>query len=133
MVKIEERLPTPQEYANLRRAVGWPTPDPDRCARALAAGGPGVCAVLDDAVVGIGRLVGDGVPYWFVVDLIVEPTHQRSGIGARLVAALESIAARLSPGRAVSLVAAPEVIAFYERLSFEKTANVIMTKHRQDT
>jgi GNAT superfamily N-acetyltransferase len=128
MVIIEERCPTPAEYADLRRAVAWNVPDLIACEKALSGTRAAVCAVADGAVVGMGRLVGDGAFYWFIVDVVVEPAHQRRGVGRRLVAALEAIAARDSLSGAVNLVADWDLTAFYEHLGFEDTASVFMLK-----
>jgi GNAT superfamily N-acetyltransferase len=63
--------------------------------------------------VGIARAIGDGVYCASIVDVIVHPDLQRSGVGTALVAFLE---ARLSSLVLLTLTAAPAVQPFYERI-----------------
>ena len=71
-------------------AVGWTNyiarPDTLRAGYegSLAAWG----AFAGDKLVGVVRVVGDGVTIVFVQDLIVAPSHQRSGIGTQLMQAV---------------------------------------------
>jgi hypothetical protein len=54
-VAVVERLPTPEEFQALLRAVGWASGDrTDRAARALARARFGVVAVQGEQVVGSG-------------------------------------------------------------------------------
>jgi hypothetical protein len=49
-----------------------------------------ICAVDErKAVVGMGRLVGDGRMYGFAVDVVVDPDAQRQGVGQGIMDALE--------------------------------------------
>lgn len=43
-----------------------------------------IVAVKDKQVVGMGRLVGDGI-YYMVVDVVVHPTCQKNGIGSMIM------------------------------------------------
>ena len=36
----------------------------------------------------MGRVIGDGGLHYYLTDIVVDPAHQRQGIGARLVRAL---------------------------------------------
>jgi GNAT superfamily N-acetyltransferase len=128
MVHIEERLPTVAEYVALRTAVGWRVPDHGACQRALAGSQVAAVAVDDGRVVGLGRLVGDGAFYRFVVDLMVDPSQHHHGIGRSIVAALETAAARHDAVGAVSLVADQDMVPFYELQGYEASAGTFMTK-----
>ena len=128
MVRIEERLPTPEEYRELRAAVGWKCPEAPDCARALRGSIAGVCAFDESALVGMARLVGDGAFYWYIVDVVVGPDHQGTGIGKSLVQALERLAAHGNVAGTVNLVASPDVVAFYERLGYELTGSALLAK-----
>jgi ribosomal protein S18 acetylase RimI-like enzyme len=94
MVIIEERRPTPAEYADLRSAVACKVPDFAACEKVLSGTWAAVCAVVDGAVVGMGRLVSDGALYCFIVDVAVKPAYQAQGAGRRLVAASKAVVAR---------------------------------------
>lgn len=56
-------------------------------------------------VVGMGRLVGDGVMYWYLQEIIVMPQFQGQGIGTRIVnRLLDYIKENTTPGTFVSVV-----------------------------
>ena len=83
----DERQIRFSEILYLYEAVGWTnyTSRPE----ALRAGYAGSLATwgafAGDKLVGIVRVVGDGATIVFVQDLIVAPSHQRTGIGAQLM------------------------------------------------
>jgi len=128
MIEIEQRLPTPTEYQHLRSAVGWNCPEVADCAAALARSIGGVCAVEDGRLVGMGRIVGD-VFYSFIVDVVVHPGHQRTGVGSAIVRSLESVAAHANVTGKVGLVAAVDVVPFYAHLGYEETGSLFMSQN----
>ena len=78
------------EILDLYEAVGWTnyTARPERL-RLGYAGSLAVWGAFEgDNLVGVVRVVGDGSTIAFVQDLIVAPSHQRSGIGAQLMQAV---------------------------------------------
>jgi GNAT superfamily N-acetyltransferase len=127
-VELVERLPTVQEYVELLRSVGWPTPSAEECHRALEGSLAAVCAVDGGVAVGMGRLVGDGALYCFAVDVVVDRRHQGRGTGRAIVARLEALAAARRLGTRVDLVAAPDVVPFYRGLGYELLQSELMRK-----
>ena len=117
---LVDRLPTPQEHRRLAEAVGWGDsfdwPSlPDSLAGSLA----GVVAEDAGEVVGMGRLVGDGVLYFYVQDVAVLPGYQGRGIGAALVDRLLEQVRRLAPAHAfVGLFATAPAIPLYASRGF---------------
>src|SRR2546428_4189136 len=87
-VELVERRPTVDEYRRLIAAVGWKPRDPEAIALALEASIFSFCAELDGTAIGMGRVIGDGGLHYYLTDIVVDPTHQRSGVGGRLVKAL---------------------------------------------
>lgn len=82
------RNPTVEEFAALTAAVGFRPHDPEAIEIALKNSWCSVCAEIEGAVVGVGRVVGDGAMHFYVTGIMVLPSHQRLGIGARIVEAL---------------------------------------------
>lgn len=73
---IHRRLPGPEEYNRLRTSVGWPAADLIAAAASLPKSLFSVCAFLDDSLVGMARVVGDGGLVFYIQDVIVLPEHQ---------------------------------------------------------
>ena len=44
-----------------------------------------VTALIDDKVVGMGRMVGDGAVICYIQDLVVHPMYQKLGVGEALM------------------------------------------------
>lgn len=82
-------VPTTDALVRLYDAVGWSayTADPEQLQAAIEASLI-VATERDGAdLIGLARLVGDGVSVVHLQDVLVHPDHQRSGIGGRLVRA----------------------------------------------
>jgi len=72
---------------SLYDSVGWCayTCQPEIFPRMLAAASHVIAAHDDEDLVGIVRVVGDGVTIAVIQDLIVHPDHQRHGLGSELL------------------------------------------------
>ncbi len=120
MIRIEERLPTAEEYNALRADAGWGTYDREVARRWLPASLYGVCAVDDEsATVGMARVIGDGGLAFYIQDVVVAAAFRRRGIGKRLMERVMAfIAGRASAGTVVGLMSAAGKEAFYEPFGF---------------
>lgn len=113
-------MPPVEDYRRLR-AVSGLTP---RSREASEAGLPrschGVHVVREGAVVGMGRVVGDGALVFTVCDVAVDPAHQGRGLGHAIMCALVGHLREAVPAEAyVSLVADGEAHRLYARFGFE--------------
>ncbi len=118
---VTVEIPGIEDYCRLRRVAGL-TP---RSEKAAAAGLPNtVVAVLvrhDAEVVGMGRVMGDGLCYQ-VVDIAVEPAHQGRGLGKAIMSTLMKELRQLAPAEAyVSLIADGDAKHLYAQYGFEPT------------
>lgn len=79
-------LPTEEDLVALYGSVGWTiyTNDPERLAAAVRASLNVVVARNGDEMVGLARVVGDGLTIVYVQDILVAPTHRRRGVGREL-------------------------------------------------
>ena len=115
-----ERVATVDELRALAHAVEWDDHyDWHTIGRSLAGSLHGVVAIIDGGVVGMGRLVGDGVHYFYVQDVIVDPAHSDEGIATEIVSRLLEWIERTAPSAAfVGLFASDEARSVYETLGF---------------
>jgi GNAT superfamily N-acetyltransferase len=119
-IHYEENLLTASQFLLLREAVGWQGVE-NQIEKALKAGLYNVLAKDENDVVGMGRLVGDGVMYWYVQDVIIRPEYQGKGIGKTIMEhIIRHIEKSSLPGTTVTvgLMAAKGKDAFYEKLGF---------------
>ena len=118
--ELRTGVPPVADYRRLRAASGL-TP---RSEAASVAGLPrschGVHVVRDGAVVGMGRIVGDGALVFTICDVAVDPGHQGRGLGHAIMGALVGHLQASVPAEAyVSLVADGEAHRLYAKFGFE--------------
>lgn len=99
--KIAERVPTTEEYQNLRKSLHCDPVSDEAVQRGLAHSLFAVCAVQDDEVVGCGRVVGDGGMYFFIQDLMVLPGNDREGIEECLMDEIMHYLKKAAPPNAI--------------------------------
>jgi GNAT superfamily N-acetyltransferase len=119
-IRYQEDRPAAEAFHELFATTGWNNSYRANVAdleRALAASWCVVAAYDGDQLVGIGRVVSDGVLYAMVYDMIVRPSHQRQGIGAEILRRLVA-RCRTAGIRNVQLFSAAGISAFYEKRGF---------------
>ena len=115
-------VPAVEDYCRLRRISGL-TPRSETAAKAgLPNTVVGVVVRHGDDVVGMGRVVGDGL-FYQVVDIAVDPVHQRRGLGKTIMSNLMQELRKLAPAEAyVSLIADGDARHLYAQYGFAPTA-----------
>jgi ribosomal protein S18 acetylase RimI-like enzyme len=119
------RLETPaaEEYLALRVAAGLSAMSAEGAATGLPASWCSVCVRAGGELIGMGRVVGDGGLFLFVVDIAVAPAWQGRGWGKRIMAALmEQVHARASARTMVGLIADGTAFRLYEQFGFKRVA-----------
>jgi len=116
-------IPSVDDYCRLRVSTGLSP----KSAEAAAAGLPntlfGVLVLKEDKVIGMGRVVGDGGLFYQVVDIAVEPAHQRRGLGKAIVGKIVDHLKQSAPaGAHVSLIADGLAQHLYAQFGFKPTA-----------
>ncbi|WP_290818459.1 GNAT family N-acetyltransferase [Halovivax sp.] len=120
--EIREELPDPETFARLREAADMAPRSTAGIERGLPNSLYGVVAVHEptEAVVGMGRVVGDDGTVYQISDMAVHPDHQGRGVGTAVTTALDRWVTETAPPRAyVNLLA--DVDGFYERFGFAET------------
>jgi GNAT superfamily N-acetyltransferase len=111
---------SPAEYRSLLATVNWRPLEQDdvEVAAALDASWNVTSRTSDGSLVGLARVLDDGLLYASIWDVIVRPERQRAGIGRAILAAvLEQTAGR----RLVSLVSTAAGEALYRSAGFAET------------
>lgn len=120
---IRHETPAPAEYLHLRRAAGLSAFSEEAAARGLEGGLFAVTLREGDALVGMGRVIGDGGCFLQIVDIAVRPDRQGEGLGGRIMAALTAwLEAEAPPDAYVSLIADRPADRLYQRWGFAETA-----------
>ena len=78
----------PAEVLDLYDSVGWSayTANPGTLLQALAGSATVAVAHSDGKLVGLARVISDGATICYLQDILVHPTHRRSGVGKELAA-----------------------------------------------
>ena len=108
-----------EDYCRLRESVGWiNSPNAEK---SLKNSLYTIAAMQDNQIVGMGRLIGDGM-YYMMVDIVVHPNYQKQGIGNKIVSMIIEYVNAETPigGRSsLQLVAEKGKESFYEKKGFK--------------
>mgnify|MGYP004631043419 FL=1 len=110
-----------KEILKLYSSVGWTayTDEPQTLKQGFQNSLLVLAAYEGEELLGIIRVVGDGVTVVFIQDLLVFPEKQRNGVGTALV---KAVLERYPVVRQIELTTdqTPETAAFYESLGFSE-------------
>lgn len=119
-IEYSETAPSAEGFAALFATTGWDQEgrlDATAAEAAMRHSWFDVTAYDAGRLVGMGRIVGDGVLHALLVDIVIEPSYQGRGIGTRIVRCLvdECRHHRIAD---IQLFCASGKRTFYERLGF---------------
>ena len=118
---IEQRMPTAAQWMALRESVGWATFPIETAKRSLDATPFCICAFDDEGnLIGMGRVLGDGVISFYIGNVMVRPDYQRTGIGSEIMERIiEYVKSCAAPGAIASLLSIKGKEEFYTQFGFE--------------
>ncbi|HMB64972.1 MAG TPA: GNAT family N-acetyltransferase, partial [Eudoraea sp.] len=87
--KLSEKGIKASEYQMLRNTTDWPAFNIQAVEGALEKDLFSVCVTHKGQVVGMGRIIGDGVLYFYIQDVIVLPAYRGKGVGDLIMRSLE--------------------------------------------
>ena len=119
---INARIPPSEDYRRLRVAAGLSPKSAEGAAIGLPNSLFGVTVEKDGRVVGMGRVVGDGGLFFQVVDIAVDPAHQKRGLGKAIMHEISSVLRTVPRQAYVSLIADGEAHRLYAQYGFRPTA-----------
>lgn len=118
--RIVHEVPAIDDYLRLRVAAGLSAKTREGATIGLPNTWFGVTLMFQDQAIGMGRIIGDGGTAFQIVDIAIEPAHQRKGLGKRIMAALMAQLATKAPeGAYVSLIADGDAQFLYAQYGFE--------------
>ena len=120
MIYTEKKI-SYTDYVRLRESVNWNNFNKEQTEKCLKNTLYSIEAIDDNIIIGMGRLIGDGM-YYMMVDIIVEPSYQGKGIGSNIVNKLIEYVHRETPvdGRSsIHLIAEKGKESFYVKLGFK--------------
>lgn len=121
--KLIERVPTIDEYRDLRRLAGLSQKSEEAAAAGLPNTRYAVVIERDGVAIGMGRVIGDGGTAFQVTDIAVLPEHQGQGLGKQIVARLVDWLRTSAPKSGyVSLIADGTAKDLYAKFGFKETA-----------
>lgn len=120
---LTREIPGNAEYRALRTAAGLSLMTEEGAAIGLPASWCSVCVRRDGELIGMGRVVGDGGLFLFVVDIAVTPAWQGKGLGRRIMQALmDEVHARAPVRTMVALIADGTAHELYAKFGFKLVA-----------
>lgn len=109
-------------YMEMRVVCGLSAKTLEACRIGLKNSIYSVVVKMDEKIIGMGRIVGDGGCFCQIVDICVLPEYQKRGVGKMIMRNLtEFIYRELPPSCYVSLIADGDASLLYEKYGFKDT------------
>ena len=122
-ITLSASLPDVEEYRALRVAAGLSAKAADAAKRGLPGTLFAVTVRDGSALIGMGRVIGDGGLNYEIVDIAVHPDYQRRGLGAKIMRQLVDWLHENAPASAyVCLIADDDAPKLYSKFGFKFTA-----------
>lgn len=114
----EEKVPSPKEFCEMRVKAGLSAKSLKAATIALPNSLYGISIRQDEALIAMGRVVGDGACNFEVVDVAVDPIYQGQGLGRKVMEYIDNYLSSVAlEGSYVSMIA--DEPAFYEKLGYK--------------
>ena len=117
MISIKENVNSIEEFNYLYDVVGWGSYDEKVLANTMYS----VSVYDDDKIIGYGRIIGDGICFLYIHDVMVAPKYQNKKIGSQIMNKLLEKVNQIkieNPYVRVYLGASKGKEKFYERFGF---------------
>ncbi len=121
MIEIKYNVNNVNEFNYLYDQVGWGSYDIEISNVALKNTIYSVSVYDDDKIIGFGRIIGDGIVFLYIQDVMVVPKYQSKGIGTmimqNLISEINNIKQK-NPSLRVYLGASKGKEGFYKKFGF---------------
>jgi len=123
--QIKLTSPTVIEFLSLRKKVGWQNITTSIAKTSLINSLFHVVVYESNQLVGMGRVVGDGVMYFYIQDVVVDPHYQGYGLGDTIMKEIEAyLSESACEGATIGLLAAKGKETFYARYGYLARPNI---------
>lgn len=85
MILIKENVNSIEEFNYLYDAVGWGSYDEKVLEKSLANTMYSVSVYDNDKIIGYGRIIGDGICFLYIHDVMVIPKYQNKKVGSQIM------------------------------------------------
>ena len=85
MILLKENINNVKEYNYLFDSIGWGSYEEEVSKKSLNNTIYSVSVYDDEKIIGYGRLIGDGICYLYIHDVIVLPKYQNKKIGTKIM------------------------------------------------
>ncbi|MCL2120702.1 MAG: GNAT family N-acetyltransferase [Clostridiales bacterium] len=125
--ELKENILAAKDFIKLRDSAGWGAAPPEhQIEEALKNSLVTISAVFEGRIIGMGRLVGDGMSICYVQEMIIYPEYQGKGIGKAIMDKLISYIIKngfTNTYVTVGLFSAKGKEGFYSKLGFVERPN----------
>lgn len=116
---IKHQSPNIKEFVKLRAQVGWGTIDLAMAKLSIEQSLFHVGLYVENKLIGMARVIGDGVMYFYIQDLVVSPQFQQKGLGRVIMQEIEKyLAITAKQGATVALLSAKGKESFYTQYGY---------------
>ncbi len=123
-ILYKSSMPTAKEWKELRSYVKWTIYEDDIFQIASKNTLYAISVYDSDKIIGMGRVIGDGIICFYIQDVVVHPMYQSQGIGKKIVLQLMKWIKEHSKNNSViGLMASKGCEKFYEKLGFVQRPN----------
>ncbi|MED1202310.1 GNAT family N-acetyltransferase [Heyndrickxia acidicola] len=124
--------PAPEEYNQLRVKAGLSPKDLAASALGLRNSIFTITIREKTALIGMGRIIGDGGCFFQIVDIAVSPDYQGMGIGKLIMKEITNYLDKHAPKHAyVSLIADLPADQLYKKFGFDYTSPVSVGMYKK--
>lgn len=119
VLRIEYKLPSPMEWKYLRSFSDWKIFSDDVFHKAAQCSLFGVCIYDNNKIVGMGRIVGDGIICFYIQDVIIDVDYRNRHVGTLIMKhLLKYILSHAEPDATIALFSHIGTEKFYEHFGF---------------
>ena len=117
--RIEKNKLTVEQYQILRKTTGWDLINDVPVSIALKNDLFSIGVFDDQAIIGMGRVIGDGAIYFYIQDVAVLPEYHKQGVGSLIMDHIENyLNENTNKNSFIGLMAAKGVKEFYKKYHY---------------